>query len=70
MVTGDSVHIAYIIAASHDKEVRTADVLNVCEMAPNRELRDDAGKSATKVRAICGLMSAGIFYGVHLAQCI
>ena len=67
------------MAALHELDVKSADVLNAYMMAPYREniwtvlgweVGDDAGKPAIIVRALYGLMSAGVFFWAHLAQCM
>ena len=59
MVSRDSVCIAFIMAVSHDQEVRAANILNAYMMSPKREkiwtalgpeFGDDAGKSAIIIK--------------------
>ena len=77
--TRETVHIPFTMAASHDLEIKAADVLNTYVTAPNREkiwtvigleFRDDAGKSAIIVRALYSLKNAGASFRAHLAQCM
>ena len=68
---------ALTMAALHDQELKSADVLNACVVAPNREKRwtvlcpefgDNAGKSAIIITALCCLKSAGALFRANLAQ--
>ena len=56
------------MAASHNQQVREADVLNAYKIVSNRKFGDNDGKSTTIVRAMNSLMSAGALYNAHLAQ--
>ena len=67
------------MAALHDLEIKAEDVLNTYMMTPNREMiwtvlgpefDDDAGTSATIVRALYSLKSASALFSAHLAQCM
>ena len=68
VVSRDSVHIALIMAVSHDLEVKAADILSAYVMVPNGEFGGDAGKFAIIVRVLYSQRSVGALYGVHLAQ--
>ena len=70
LVTRETVHIALTMAALHDLKVKAADVSNTYLIASNSkkiqkvlgpEIGENAGKSATIVRALYSLMSVGAF---------
>ena len=50
VVTRNTECVALIVAASHDLEVKETELLNTYMMTLNKELGDDAGKSAVEVR--------------------
>ena len=79
VVTRETLCIALTMAALHDLEVKAADVLNAYVMAANNdktltvlcpEFGDNAGKSATIVRALYGLKCTGASFRAHLAECM
>jgi hypothetical protein len=77
IVSRETVHIALLIAALNDLEVKIGNVLNAYITAPvtkkvwtalGPEFGSDAGKIAVIVRALYGLKSAGAAFCAHLAS--
>jgi hypothetical protein len=77
VVSRETVHIALLMAALNYLNVKVGDVLNAYITAPitekvwtvlEPEFGIDAGKSATIVRALYGLKSAGAAFHAHLAS--
>ena len=75
IVSCETVHIAHLMAALNDLEVKIGDVLNAYTTAPvtkkvwtvlGPEIGSNVGKSAVIVRALYGLKSAGAAFHVHL----
>ena len=76
IVTTETGHIALMVAASHDIQLKAVDILNAYVMAPNRvmikkllgwKFEDDAGKSTIIVRVLYGLKSMCASFRAHLA---
>ena len=79
MVTHKTVHIALMITALNDLEVKLGDVLNTYLTATTTEKiwmilgpewGGDAGKGAILVRALYGLKSVGASFQSYLANCM
>jgi hypothetical protein len=77
VVSRETVHIALLMAALNDLEVKVGDVLNAFITTPitekvwtvlGAEFGSDASKSAIIVRALYGLKSAGAAFCAHLAS--
>jgi hypothetical protein len=77
VVSGETAHIALLMAALNDLNVKVGDVLNAYITAPINEkvwtvlgpkIGIDTGKSAIIVRALYGLKSAGAPFCAHLAH--
>jgi hypothetical protein len=77
VVSRQTVHIALMLAALNDLQVKVGDVLNVYITAPVKEkvwtvlgpeFGQDAGNSAIISRALYGLKSAGAAFCDHLAS--
>jgi hypothetical protein len=77
VVSCETVHIALLMAALNDLNVKVGDVLNAYITDPitekvwtvlGPEFGIDAGKSAIIVRALYGLKSAGAAFRMHLAS--
>jgi hypothetical protein len=77
VVSGETVHIALLMAALNDLNVKVGDVLNTYITAPitkkvwtilGPEFGINAGKSAIIVRILYGLKSAGAAFCTHLAS--
>jgi hypothetical protein len=77
LVSHETVHIALLMAALNDVNVKVGDILNAYITAPitekvwtvlGPEFGTDAGKSAIIVRALYGLKSAGAAFRAHLAS--
>ena len=79
VVSRETVRIALMMAALHDLNVKTADIMNAYIKAPcaekvytilGPEFGPDEGKMAVIVRALYGLKSAGASFRNHLADCM
>ena len=71
VVTRETVWNALIMVASHDLEVKAADMLSTYVMAYNKQDMDNnAGKSAIMVRSLYSLKSWGALFKAHHAQCM
>ncbi len=77
VVSRETVHIALLMAALNDLNVKVGDVFNAYITAPitekvwtvlGSEFGIDAGKSAIIVSALYGLKSAGAVFCAHLAS--
>jgi hypothetical protein len=77
VVSRKTVHIALMLAALNDLQVKAGDVLNAYITTPVKKkvwtiLRpkfgNNAGKGAIIVHALYGLKSAGAAFRVHLAS--
>jgi hypothetical protein len=77
VVSRETVHIALLMAALNDLNVKVGDILNRYITAPitkkvctvlGPEFGIDVGKSAIIVRALYGLKSAGAAFCAHLAS--
>ncbi len=77
MVSRKTMHIALMLAALNDLQVKASDVLNTYITAPVKEkvwtilgpeFGNNSGKSAIIVRALYGLKSAGAAFRSHLAS--
>jgi hypothetical protein len=77
VVSRETVHIALMLAALNDLQVKAGDVLHVYITTPVKEkvwtilepkFGNDAGKGAIIVRALYGLKSAGAAFCAHLAS--
>ncbi len=77
VVSRETVHIALLMAALNDLEVKIGNVLDAYITAPVTEkvwtvlgpkFGNDAGKTAIIVRALYGLKSAGAVFRTHLSS--
>ena len=79
IVSKKTVRIALMIAALHDLENKSSDILNAYVQAHETEkvwitlgpeFGNNARKTSVIVRALCGLKSAGAAFRSHLAKCM